>query len=282
MKVNTAKTKFIIFHSKGRKISMDNLSIVYNDNEPGFDDPKLIFPLERIHDNHDQPECRAYKSLGFYLDEHLNLNYHLSILSKKLSRSIFIINRVKHFLPQRILRSIYFALFHSYISYCPSILACTSNSNIDRISKLQKKVIRIITLSGYRDHTEQLFTRLRIIPFKKLIYQSQLTFMHSIYHQYAPSSLMNLAQSNADRNLNYTLRNAEDYNIPRIRYTYLKNFPLYSFPSIWNNADNYKLVRNPTSFRIALRNEVLGIGPDEEVLNYINLLQQNYNPDDYV
>ena len=257
MKVNTSKTKFIIFHHRGRKINLDNISIFYNDNEPGCSDPKLIFQLDRIHNNHEKPECRAYKSLGIFLDEHLSFNHHINHLSKKLSKAIFIINRVKHFLPQRILRSIYFAIFHSHISYCTSIISCTSNQNIERLVKLQKKIIRIITLSGYRDHTEPLFKRLRIMPFRKLIYNSQMTIMHSIHHKYSPESLHNIFPSNNNRNLGYELRNNEDYSIPRIRFEYLRNFPLYSFPSTWNSAPDYKILAHPLSFKIALRNEIL-------------------------
>ena len=50
MAVNVSKTKFILFHTRGKKINEDDLKIVLNMNEIGkIEDPQLIFPLERIH-----------------------------------------------------------------------------------------------------------------------------------------------------------------------------------------------------------------------------------------
>jgi hypothetical protein len=37
MVVNTKKTKYIIFYSKGKKVEMNGMNIIYDDNEPGFE-----------------------------------------------------------------------------------------------------------------------------------------------------------------------------------------------------------------------------------------------------
>jgi hypothetical protein len=51
MAVNTSKTKFIIFRTRGKVIDNDNVSIIFNDNEPNADEnPDLIFPLTRVYD----------------------------------------------------------------------------------------------------------------------------------------------------------------------------------------------------------------------------------------
>ena len=41
----------------------------------------------------------SIKLLGMYLDKHLTWNNHVNIISSKLSKALFIINRVKHLLP---------------------------------------------------------------------------------------------------------------------------------------------------------------------------------------
>ena len=69
MAVNISKTKYIIFHGKGKKVDLTNLSIVYNDNEIGkFQDPLLITPLERVFNDNPKKESKSYKLLGVYLD----------------------------------------------------------------------------------------------------------------------------------------------------------------------------------------------------------------------
>jgi hypothetical protein len=47
MAVNISKTKYIIFHNKGKNVNMIGKDVVYDDNEPQGADPHLIVPLER-------------------------------------------------------------------------------------------------------------------------------------------------------------------------------------------------------------------------------------------
>jgi hypothetical protein len=140
MALNVSKTKYIIFHAKNKKVEMNDLKLVYNANATHEHyDHSLVSPLERYHDNHEDKNCRAYKLLGIHFDEHLSFNNHVNYLCNKLSRSIYCINQAKNFLTLPALKSLYFALVHSHLTYCPIIISCTSNSNIARIFKLQKK-----------------------------------------------------------------------------------------------------------------------------------------------
>jgi hypothetical protein len=57
MAVNISKTKYIIFHGKGKKVNLGNMAVVFNDNEIGkTQDPKLITPLERVFDTNPNKE----------------------------------------------------------------------------------------------------------------------------------------------------------------------------------------------------------------------------------
>ena len=139
MAVNIGKTKFIIFHNKGKDINLNGLNIIYDDNELNDNDPQLITPLERYHDNHIKPECRAYKLLGVYLDEHLSFNFHTNYLCNKLTRSLFCIRRAKNLLTPTALKTLYFAFIQSHLNYCPIILSSMSLQNFNRINLIQKK-----------------------------------------------------------------------------------------------------------------------------------------------
>jgi hypothetical protein len=165
MAVNTSKIKFIIFHTRGKHLNLNGKTLFFDNNPPHLNpDPKLISPLERIHSNHPNPESRSYKLLGILLDEHLSLNANTDLLLSKLSKSTFIINRSKNFLPKSSLLTLYYSLFHSHLSYCPIIASSTCKTNINKIFLAQKRVIRIITHSKCNDHTDPLFTELGILP----------------------------------------------------------------------------------------------------------------------
>ncbi len=129
MAVNISKTKYIIFHNKGKNVNMDGKDVVYDDNEPQGADPHLIVPLERYHSNHFNPDCRVYKLLGIYLDDKLNFNYHTNFLCNKLNCSLFCMRRVQNFLTPTALKTLYFAFIQSHLNYCPIILSSISQSD---------------------------------------------------------------------------------------------------------------------------------------------------------
>jgi Reverse transcriptase (RNA-dependent DNA polymerase) len=94
MCVNTAKTKFIIFHTRGKKVDLEGKTVVFNNNEIGKPvDPSKIIPLERICNENESESGRSYKLLGVYFDELFTFNYHVQHLCKKLSKSMFFLSR---------------------------------------------------------------------------------------------------------------------------------------------------------------------------------------------
>ena len=74
MAVTISKTKYIIFQTKGKKINMGGLEVVYNLNDLGQQSHDNIIPLDRIHNHHEQPHLKSYKLLGINLDENLTFD----------------------------------------------------------------------------------------------------------------------------------------------------------------------------------------------------------------
>jgi hypothetical protein len=258
MAVNTSKTKFIIFHTRGKNVATQGLNLLFDDNDDDANrDPSKITTLERVHTNNPNILSRTYKLLGINLDEHLNLNIHISSLLTKLSRSLFFLKRAKNILPQAALKLLYYSMFHSHLLYCTNIISITNQSNLNKISLLQRKAIRIITNSEYNAHTDPLFLNLGILPFDKIIYLNKALFMHSVEYSYNIDSFNNIWQKNNVRNLTQELRNTDMYILPFTRIEQIRKFPFYSLPHTWNNMGNAKLQRNRTTFKIALIGELL-------------------------
>jgi hypothetical protein len=122
--------------------------------------PNLYTQLNAITPNIPTRECRPYKILGVYIDEQLTFDYYTQHIIAKLNRLLYCINRIKHFLPCTALCSLYFALIHSHLSYCPIINSCASNTNIQKIALVQKEAICIISNKGYLEHTAPLLKSL--------------------------------------------------------------------------------------------------------------------------
>jgi hypothetical protein len=137
----------------------------------------------------------------------------------------------------------------------------TSPATLSVITKKQKQAIRTITNSRYNAHTEPLFKKLQILPFHNLVTYFNLKMMHSYTNNIIPEAFSNTWISNAaqrtqrvegragvvvdfpmmrnminDPNIepNFYLRNDNDYHIPFCRTDYLRRFPFFNFPRIWN------------------------------------------------
>ena len=58
------------------------------------------------------------KYLGVKIDTNMSWQYHVNYLSIKLNRAYGLLFKMRKYVSLKILRSIYFAIFDSYLSYC--------------------------------------------------------------------------------------------------------------------------------------------------------------------
>jgi hypothetical protein len=121
---------------------------------------------------------------------------------------------LKYYLSPKALKTLYFSLVHPHLVYCVNIYSCTSQTNFNRITKLQKKAIRIISNSDSSAHTEPLFHSQGILSLNQLVKQAKLHLMHSIVSNYCPESLSNIFLTNATRDNGHLLRNDSEFYHP--------------------------------------------------------------------
>ena len=87
--------------------------------------------------------------LGVILQDDLHWDPHLTNLEKKLSRSIGLLSKIKHYVPMHPLRTIYYSFFNSYLIYACEI--CGQNQNSLRFTKLttlQNKALKVINFQS--------------------------------------------------------------------------------------------------------------------------------------
>ena len=249
LSINPSKTKIMVF-SNSAKTSNFNFKFAFNLNDlEGPQDPTLITSIECISNNSEIP---AVKMLGVYLDENLNFNYHCSKVCKKISSSLFAINKVKNVLSVKALKKLYFALVHPHFLYCLPIYSCTSSQNLKMLELKQKQSIRIISKSKYNAHTEPLFFEHKILPFMDLVYQQKLLIMHSIYYNYSKTTFE--FHLNNSLTHNFELRNLDDFTIPRSYRCVLDKMPMFDFPKTWNLCNpDFKVINDRVEFKTILK-----------------------------
>jgi hypothetical protein len=96
--------------------------------------------------------------------------------------------------------------------------------------KCKKKPSGIICNANYRAHTTPLFKEQKILPLDRLNEFSRIKFMHNFYFKQLPISFAETWITNAERNPDRMLRNADDLYIPAHCVEFVRRLPLFSFP----------------------------------------------------
>ena len=91
---------------------------------------------------------------------------------------------IKTFLPQQVLRILYNSLILSHLQYC----ILTWGFKSDRLFKLQKRAVRIITCSKYHDHTEPLLKALNLLKIEDIMKIKAL----KLYYRYKQMNSQNI------------------------------------------------------------------------------------------
>ena len=80
--------------------------------------------------------------------------------------------------------------------------------------------------------------------------------MHSVEYKYAPKTFLDKlisGKKNANRNLNFELRNNDLFTIPRANLESLKNVSYFSYPAEWNTLGDLRFQNNKITFQINLK-----------------------------
>ena len=85
------------------------------------------------------------KFLGVTIDENLSWKNHIDGITKTISRNIGMINKLKFIIPERILHTLYCTLVLPYINYGILIWGKACKTYLEKIYKLQKWAVRIIS-----------------------------------------------------------------------------------------------------------------------------------------
>ena len=112
---------------------------------------------------------------------------HTTELSKKLSRTIGIFCKIRHYVPLEILKALYFSLFYSFVSYGIVNWALTHKSLLDPIIVSQKKILRIMNFKEPNSHTEPLFAQLQFLKIRDMHELQLLSFMYDCQNHLAPT-----------------------------------------------------------------------------------------------
>ena len=89
-------------------------------------------------------EKKSIKYLGILIDSTLSWKDHITNLSKKVSRTVGILYKLRPFVNLKIMKDIYYALFYSHLVYGIHVWGSACDSSLNIIQVLQKRVVRLM------------------------------------------------------------------------------------------------------------------------------------------
>lgn len=124
LSLNIKKSVYMAFSSNNKNIPID-LNIQLNNVK-----------LDRVYE---------HKYLGVFFYSNLKWNKHIVYISNKTRYTLFILNKLKHFLLPSTLISVYYAIFHSIANYGIIAWGGTYSCHLKPVVSLQNKLFKIIS-----------------------------------------------------------------------------------------------------------------------------------------
>ena len=191
----------------------------------------------------------ACKFLGVTIDQNLTWENHIIEVAKKCSSSIGILYKMKNFLPETALLSLYNTLVLSHINYGITAWSSAGVSAKTRLHILQKRALRAISHSDFRSHSNPLFIKYNQLKIGELCKLNIGTFMYKYCNNLLPSTFNLMFTTNADTH-NYNTRFASNFKYPNNKLEFGKKSISYRGVEIWNNiSDEIKNSENTKGFK---------------------------------
>ena len=217
LSLNVAKTKYVIFHSPQKKLPT-HLSNIKIGN----------FSIERAD---------SVKFLGIWVDQNMNWKKHIDTKCSQAVKVAAILSRLKHLLPISILRTIYNSLFLPHLSYGILAWGNVSNSEINRLRKIQKKAIRQICNTTFNSHTEPLFKKLNLLRLDDIFTSACVKLFVKRMENSLPTYLHRQLPTNLTTH-DYETRQQGDIHQFAIKTELEKQSLNTKISIVWNDAPN--------------------------------------------
>ena len=123
---------------------------------------------------------------------------------------------MRKYVSLKILRSIYFAIFNSYL-FCCCLVWAQNCCTIQRIVILQKKAVRIINFQPRNSHASPLFKKSSILKFQDKICLENILFVSKSLNNLSPSVFSTWFSFSSDQH-NYETSSSTQGNFTKLFY----------------------------------------------------------------
>ena len=255
LSLNVKKSNFVIFRPYQKRIDyeVDIKIFDYSAN--------CLVSLERKV---------TVKYLGVLIDSKLSWTDHITYSSTKISKSLGILARLRHFFPTTTLLTVYRSLIQPYLSYGIAVWGQAAPTNLQKILILQKRALRLIYFKPFRFHAVPLFKLSNALPLNLLYFKTICLIMHDVFNNVTPPNISKIFTCSSQIHHHYTRFSAAgNFYIEYSRTDHKKNSFLSIGAKIWNGiADSHRALPK-YKFKNFLQSRLMDILIQED--NYVGV-----------
>ena len=101
--------------------------------------------------------------LGLTIDDKLKFDIHINDVTKKVSKNIGVLYKLRQYVPNITLLSVYRSIIECHINYCILIFGNAATVHLSKLEVAQKRAVRIVAMQPRLSHTNPIFSCLRLL-----------------------------------------------------------------------------------------------------------------------
>ena len=104
-----------------------------------------------------------FRYLGILIDSNLSWKFHIDYICQKVSKTVGIIAKLRHFVPRHVLLTLDRSLILTYISYGICSWGHAAETHFHKLLVLQKRALRLMFFTDPRTHAVPLFLKKKTV-----------------------------------------------------------------------------------------------------------------------
>ena len=128
-------------------------------------------------------KVKSCRYLGLIIDDELKWSEHIDTIYSCLLKYVGIFYKLRNKVPAGVMKNVYYAFVHSHILYGIELYANTFSTYIDRLIKLNNKILRILLNQSRFCSVNELYTSFNTLSIPVLHKRQILMLVHNtLYH----------------------------------------------------------------------------------------------------
>lgn len=254
--LNLNKTKYLAFHKTRASQPPQTRSLKLHSQDC----------LKQQMSDQSLRTCNCYailrsssmKYLGVTLDDNLSFQLHISTLSSRIRKLIFVMKSLRYSATKETLLLVYKALCQSLILYCIRVWGGAAKTKMIMLERAQRAVLRVMLRKPFRYSTNDLYNEAAVLRVRQL------------YILRTTVSMLRTVRSSPDYN-SLLKRRVFKVNVPAVTTAFAKRLPRFLFPFLFNKiCQKLPSIKTSTSHeaKITIENWLLNLDyvKTEEIL----------------